>query len=127
MPTFLLPREPITSLDAYLATETGGLGIKRAQEMGAGATVEAVDTSGLRGRGGGGFPTGRKWRSVASQAGTRRFVVCNGAEGEPGTFKDRALLRANPYQLVEGLIIAAFVLALIYAWLCRHRPAGVGP
>jgi NADH:ubiquinone oxidoreductase subunit F (NADH-binding) len=121
MPTFLLPGEPITSLDAYLATETGGLGIKRAQELGAGATVEAVDTSGLRGRGGGGFPTGRKWRSVASQAGTRRFVVCNGAEGEPGTFKDRALLRANPYQLVEGLIIAAFAVGADEAFICLKR------
>ena len=107
MPTFLLPIEPITSLDAYLATETGGLGIQRAQTIGAGASVEAVNTSGLRGRGGGGFPTGRKWRSIASQAGTRRYVVCNGAEGEPGTFKDRALLRSNPYQLVEGVMIGS--------------------
>ncbi|HEY3484472.1 MAG TPA: NADH-ubiquinone oxidoreductase-F iron-sulfur binding region domain-containing protein [Ilumatobacteraceae bacterium] len=121
MPTFLLPREPITSLDAYLATETGGLGVERAQEMGAGATIDAVDTAGLRGRGGGGFPTGRKWRSVASQTGTRRFVVCNGAEGEPGTFKDRALLRANPYQLVEGVIIAAFAVGADEAFICLKR------
>jgi NADH:ubiquinone oxidoreductase subunit F (NADH-binding) len=121
MPTFLLPREPITSLDAYLATETGGLGIQRAQTIGAGATVETIDTSGLRGRGGGGFPTGRKWRSIASQAETRRYVVCNGAEGEPGTFKDRALLRANPYQLVEGVIIAAFAVGADEAFICLKR------
>jgi NADH-quinone oxidoreductase subunit F len=69
-----------------------------------------VDRSGLRGRGGAGFPTGRKWRSIAGAEADRRFVVCNAAEGEPATFKDRALLRANPYQLVEGVLVAAFAL-----------------
>lgn len=77
--------------------------------------------SGLRGRGGGGFSTGRKWTGIASQAGTRRYVVCNGAEGEPGTFKDRALLRANPYQLVEGMIIAAFAVGAEEAFVCLKR------
>ena len=95
MTTFLLPRTPIGSLDAYLATDVGGRGIERAQRLGPAATVETVLASGLRGRGGGGFPTGRKWAGIASQSGTRRYVVCNGAEGEPGTFKDRALIRAR--------------------------------
>jgi len=121
MTTFLLPDDPITTLDAYLATDTGGLGVKRAQELGPQATVEAVLAAGLRGRGGGGFPTGRKWASIASQAGTRRFVVCNGAEGEPGTFKDRALMRANPYQLIEGIIIAAFAVGADEAYICVKR------
>jgi NADH:ubiquinone oxidoreductase subunit F (NADH-binding) len=85
MPPFLLPRDPITSLDAYLATDVGGRGIARAQQLGAAATIETVLASGLRGRGGGGFSTGRKWAGIASQVGTRRYVVCNGAEGEPGT------------------------------------------
>jgi NADH:ubiquinone oxidoreductase subunit F (NADH-binding) len=118
MPTFLLPDDPITSLDAYLATDTGGLGIARAQELGPEATISTVLESGLRGRGGGGFPTGRKWAGIASQSGTRRFVVCNGAEGEPGTFKDRALLRADPYQLVEGVIIAAFAVGAEEVFIC---------
>ena len=118
MSTFLLPRDPITSLDAYLATEIGGLGIERAQRLGPAATIETVLASGLRGRGGGGFSTGRKWAGIASQIGTRRYVVCNGAEGEPGTFKDRALLRADPYQLVEGLIIAAFAVGAEEAFIC---------
>ena len=121
MPTFLLPDHPVTSLDAYLATDTGGLGIERAQQIGPAATVDAVLDSGLRGRGGGGFPTGRKWAGIAAQAGTRRFVVCNGAEGEPGTFKDRALLRANPYQLVEGIIVAAFAVGAGEAFICLKR------
>ena len=77
--------------------------------------------SGLRGRGGGGFPTGRKWSGVAAQTGTRRYVVGNGAEGEPGTFKDRALLRANPYQFVEGIIIAAFAVGAEEAFICLKR------
>lgn len=72
----------------------------------------------MRGRGGGGFPTGRKWAGIADQRDARRYVVCNGAEGEPGTFKDRALLRANPYQLVEGLIIASFAIGAQESFIC---------
>ncbi len=121
MPTFLLPVDPVTSLDAYLATDIGGLGIERAQRIGPGATIDAVLASGLRGRGGGGYLTGRKWAGIAAQAGTRRYAVCNGAEGEPGTFKDRALMRANPYQLVEGVIIAAFAVGANETFICLKR------
>lgn len=117
MAGFLLPNEPISSLDAYLATGIGGRGIEAAQALGPAATIEVLTASGLRGRGGGGFPTGRKWAGIAAQKGTRRFVVGNGAEGEPGTFKDRALLRANPYQVVEGLIIAGFAVGAEEAFL----------
>ncbi len=116
--TFLLPAQPITSLDAWFATDVGGLGVDTAQRIGPAATIAAISQSGLRGRGGGGFPTGRKWSGIAGQAGTRRYLVVNGAEGEPGTFKDRALLRANPYQVVEGLIIAAFAVGAEEAFLC---------
>ena len=119
--TFLLPHAPVTSLEAYLATEAGGAGIEQARAVGPAATIETVLTSGLRGRGGGGFVTGRKWAGIASQAGTRRYVVANGAEGEPGTFKDRALLRANPYQVVEGLVIAAFAVGAEEAFICLKR------
>jgi NADH-quinone oxidoreductase subunit F len=116
--TFLLPTAPIESLDAYLATDTGGSGVRRAHELGPEATIDIVERSGLRGRGGGGFPTGQKWAGVAAQSGGRRYLVCNGAEGEPGTFKDRALLRANPYQLVEGVAIAAFAIGAAEAFIC---------
>jgi len=118
MPPYLLPAEPIGSLDAYLATETGGAGVERAQAIGPTATIEAVTASGLRGRGGGGFPTGRKWAGIAADSASTRYLVVNGAEGEPGTFKDRALLRANPYQLVEGLIVAAFAVGAREAYVC---------
>ena len=122
MPPFLLPPAPITSVDQYLATAWGGRGVRRAQSLGPTGTVDEVARSGLRGRGGAGFPTGRKWAGVAGsgQAG-RRFVVANGAEGEPGSFKDRALLRANPYQLVEGLVIAAYAVAAGEAFVCLKR------
>src|SRR5690606_18650710 len=107
--TFLLPPEPVTSVDAYVAAG-GGKGIEAARRMGRDATIEEITASGLRGRGGGGFPTGLKWSGIAGQKGTRRYLVCNGAEGEPGTFKDRALLRANPYQVVEGMLVAAYAI-----------------
>ena len=118
MTTFLLPEEPITSIDQYLATETGGKGIEEAMRIGPEATIDVVAASGLRGRGGGGFPTGRKWAGVVAQEGSQRYLVCNSAEGEPGTFKDRALLRANPYQVVEGLIIAAYAIQATGAYIC---------
>ncbi len=115
---FLLPAEPVTSLDAWLATDVGGLAVATAQQLGPEATIDLIARSGLRGRGGGGFPTGRKWATIAAQQGTSRYLVVNGAEGEPGTFKDRALLRANPYQVVEGLIVAAFAIGAREAFVC---------
>ncbi|HSP29212.1 MAG TPA: NADH-ubiquinone oxidoreductase-F iron-sulfur binding region domain-containing protein [Ilumatobacteraceae bacterium] len=118
MSTFLLPTVAIESLEAYLATDTGELGVRRAHELGPAATIDVVSRSGLRGRGGGGFPTGQKWAGIAAQSGGQRYLVCNGAEGEPGTFKDRALLRANPYQLVEGVTIAAFAIGAAEAFIC---------
>jgi NADH-quinone oxidoreductase subunit F len=118
MTTFLLPSTPVTTLDEYLASDVGGVGVDTAQRLGPGATIDAVAASGLRGRGGGGFPTGRKWAGIAGQPGNRRYLVCNGAEGEPGTFKDRALMRANPYQVVEGVIIAAFAVGADEAFIC---------
>jgi NADH:ubiquinone oxidoreductase subunit F (NADH-binding) len=120
---FLLPAQPVTSLDQYVAAG-GGLGVAAAQRIGPAATIEMVAASGLRGRGGGGFPTGRKWSGIASQAGTRRYLVCNGAEGEPGTFKDRSLLRTNPYQLVEGVIIGAFAVGADEAFICLKASFG---
>ncbi|MDP9403649.1 MAG: hypothetical protein M3P85_10030 [Actinomycetota bacterium] len=121
MAPFLLPPTPVTSLDEYLASDVGGLALKRAQELGPRGTIEEVRRSGLRGRGGAGFPTGRKWASIAGQAGTHHYLVCNGAEGEPGTFKDRALMRANPYQLVEGVLVAALAVAAEEVFICLKR------
>ena len=106
--TFLLTGDRVDSLEAYAAR--GGLaGCAAAAAKDPGAIIEEITASGLRGRGGAGFPAGVKWRSIAAggAAAGERFVVANGAEGEPGTFKDRAILRHNPFLLGEGLVIAA--------------------
>ena len=80
-----------------------------------GAVIGMIERSGLRGRGGGGFPTGRKWRAVAearAAAGetSRAFVVCNGDEGDPGAFMDRMLMESYPFRVLEGLMIAAYAV-----------------
>jgi NADH-quinone oxidoreductase subunit F len=103
------------SLESYVAGG-GGVGLERARSLGPQAVVERLTDSGLRGRGGAGFPTGTKWRSVRTGTG-ERFVVCNAAEGEPATFKDRLLLRHNPYQVVEGLAIAAHTVGAEHAYI----------
>ena len=113
---FLLPEKPVTTLDEYL-DQGGGEGLARARGMGPEAVIEEITTAGLRGRGGAGFPTGVKWASTRAAEGRRRYAVCNAAEGEPATFKDRALMRYNPYQCVEGLAIAALCMEASDAYL----------
>src|SRR3954466_2852241 len=118
-PNLLLPARPFRSLDEYLASG-GGRALVTARERGAEWVFDVIERAGLRGRGGAGFPAGRKWRSVAAGGPSlgRRYVVANGAEGEPGTFKDRPLLRANPYQVLEGLSIAATAIGAEEAFVC---------
>ena len=120
MPPFLLPDQPIDSLDAYLAAG-GGRGLTRALDVGPEATIAEIGASGLRGRGGGGFPTGVKWRGLRAEDAPTKYVVANGAEGEPGTFKDRWLMRHNPYQVLEGLQIAAFSVGAASAFIALKR------
>jgi NADH-quinone oxidoreductase subunit F len=72
--------------------------------------IAAVEKSGLRGRGGGGFPAGRKWRSCREAKGDIRYVVCNGDEGDPGAFMDRSIMEGDPHSVIEGIIIAAFAI-----------------
>ena len=87
--------------------EHGGLaGLRRALTMDPAAVVEEVVTSGLRGRGGAGFPTGIKWRTVAAAPADRKYIVCNADEGDSGTFADRLLLEGDPFILIEGMAIA---------------------
>src|SRR6188768_1324837 len=107
----ILDPEPVTSLDAYVRAG-GGQGLEAARKLGPSATVEEMLAAGIRGRGGAGFPTGVKWRTVAANAGELEptTVVVNAAEGEPGSFKDRALLERNPYRVLEGALIAALAV-----------------
>src|ERR1700753_100096 len=83
---------------------------KALKTMSPDAVVEEVKKSGLRGRGGAGFPTGMKWSFLAKPEGVPRYLVCNGDESEPGTFKDRYLMTYIPHLLIEGMIVASFAL-----------------
>jgi len=93
----VLPAEPVASVRQYQLAG-GGLALDAARRIGADTVIAEVEASGLRGRGGAGFPTGAKWRTIAANRSPElpTTVVVNGAEGEPGTYKDRALLRADP-------------------------------
>jgi len=72
--------------------------------------IAEVDVAGLRGRGGGGFPTARKWRSCRAAEGFPKYVICNGDEGDPGAFMDRAIMEGNPHSVLEGMIIGAYAI-----------------
>jgi NADH:ubiquinone oxidoreductase subunit F (NADH-binding)/(2Fe-2S) ferredoxin/NAD-dependent dihydropyrimidine dehydrogenase PreA subunit len=79
--------------------------------------INEMSASGLRGRGGAGFPTGQKWRFCRKAEGSRKFLVCNADEGDPGAFMDRALLEGTPHQVIEGMIIAAFAIGASYGFI----------
>jgi formate dehydrogenase iron-sulfur subunit len=87
------------------------------------AVIGEVARSGLRGRGGAGFPTGDKWRAVRAVGAGPRYAVCNAAEGKSATFKDRLLLRTNPYQVLEGLAIAAYAVGAERAYIGLKEPS----
>ncbi|HEX3983513.1 MAG TPA: NADH-ubiquinone oxidoreductase-F iron-sulfur binding region domain-containing protein [Acidisoma sp.] len=94
------------SLADYRA-HCGYHGLERALSLGVEATLEEVKRSGLRGRGGAGFPTGIKWETVARATAPRKYIVCNADEGDSGTFADRMVLEGDPFMLIEGMTIAA--------------------
>ena len=85
-------------------------GLKRALNMEPGQVIAEVLESGLRGRGGGGFPTGRKWQFAQASVSDQKYVVCNGDEGDPGAFMDRSILEGNPYAVIEGMMIAGYAI-----------------
>ena len=85
-------------------------GLKRALTMDRKAVIDEVLASGLRGRGGGGFPTGRKWMFAFGSQSEQKYVVCNGDEGDPGAFMDRSILEGNPYAVIEGMMIAGYAI-----------------
>lgn len=97
------------SLEDY-RSHGGFKGLERALDMKAEDIVDAVDVSGLRGRGGAGFPTGIKWRTVMNAEGGQKYIVCNADEGDSGTFSDRMLMEGDPYCLIEGMIIAGLAV-----------------
>lgn len=107
------------TIDVY--TGSGGYeALKKALDMSPQDVIETVKASGLRGRGGAGFPTGMKWEFIPKDGEKPVYVVCNADEGEPGTFKDRELLERDPHQLVEGIAITSYAVGCRTAFVyCR--------
>lgn len=109
------------SLEDYAAHD-GWRGLKRALEIGPAAIVAEVTQSGLRGRGGAGFPTGIKWKTVADTQSDRKYIVCNADEGDSGTFADRMVMEGDPFMLIEGMAIAALAVGATKGFVyCRSE------
>jgi NADH:ubiquinone oxidoreductase subunit F (NADH-binding)/NAD-dependent dihydropyrimidine dehydrogenase PreA subunit/(2Fe-2S) ferredoxin len=107
------------NVDHYLA-RGGYRGFLRALEIGADEVVDAVKRAGLRGRGGAGFPTWRKWEICRRTPADQRYLICNADEGDPGAFMDRSLIEGDPHAVLEGMLIAAFALGASRGFIyCR--------
>jgi len=104
------------SIEEYIA-EDGYLALENALEKGPQWVLEEVKASELRGRGGAGFPTGKKWEFTAKAKSDVKYVICNADEGEPGTFKDRVIMEGDPHLLIEGMILAGFATGANYGYI----------
>ena len=104
------------SLDDFLAHQ-GFTALEKAFASGPDAVIDAVTESGLRGRGGAGFPTGIKWRTVADAEGDQKYIACNADEGDSGTFSDRMLMEGDPFGFIESLAIAGFAVGANKAYI----------
>lgn len=113
------------ALNLYGAPDRSGAAFRKAAQMGSAAIIEALEQSGLQGRGGAGFPAHIKWKGVVGQAETLRYVVLNADEGEPGTFKDREVLLRRPDRVLEGLAIAAAAVGARDVYLYLRGEFGV--
>jgi len=116
-----------SSLEEYLAKD-GYLGLARALlEMQPAEVVKAVKDSGLRGRGGAGFPTGVKWESTLNTPGKEKYFICNADEGIPGSYMDKALLEGDPHTIIEGMLIGAYAVGATkgYAYIRAEYPLAV--
>jgi formate dehydrogenase iron-sulfur subunit len=118
---------PISSLSAS-AARGGYRALEEALSRSRGELVTAVEHSGLCGRGGAGFPTGKKWRAVAEQKGPEKFVIANADEGDPGAYIDRFLLEDDPHRLIEAMAIAGFAVGAArgYIYLRKEYPRARG-
>jgi len=99
-----------TNIEDYISVGGYSALAKALTDMTPEQIIDEVEKSGLRGRGGGGFPTARKWRSCREAEGELKFVICNGDEGDPGAFMDRSLMEGNPHSVLEGMIIGAYAI-----------------
>jgi NADP-reducing hydrogenase subunit HndC len=99
-----------TSIDDYIIHDGYQALVKALTEMKPADIFTVLEKSGLRGRGGAGFPTGSKWKFVAKAPGEKKYVICNADESEPGTFKDRLILEGDPHSIIEAMVIAAYAV-----------------
>jgi NADH-quinone oxidoreductase subunit F len=108
------------SIDEYLARDGYKALRKSLTEMSPEDVIREVLVSGLRGRGGGGFPTGKKWEFTRASAGDKKYIICNADEGDPGAFMDRSVLESDPHAVLEGMMIAGFAIGADDAYIyCR--------
>jgi len=99
-----------TSIEDYIAVGGYAALAKALAELSPEAVIEAMTKSGLRGRGGGGFPTGKKWAICRAQPGDEKFIICNGDEGDPGAYMDRSIMEGDPHSVLEGMTIGAYAI-----------------
>ncbi|NMB40354.1 MAG: NADH-quinone oxidoreductase subunit NuoF [Firmicutes bacterium] len=97
-------------INSYLSNQGYAALAKALTELTPEEVIAEVSRSGLRGRGGGGFPTGRKWQAARDTPGAEKYVICNGDEGDPGAFMDRSIMEGDPHSVLEGLILAAYAV-----------------
>ena len=105
------------SLSTYVACDGLKALSKAVKQLKPAGVIDEIKRSGLLGRGGAGFPTGKKWELAASAPGKEKYLICNADEGEVGTFKDRYLLGADPFSLLEGMAIVAFAIGANKAFI----------
>jgi NADH-quinone oxidoreductase subunit F len=105
------------SIEDYLAIGGYQALVKVLTTMSPEQVIETIKRSGLRGRGGGGFPTGVKWESCRKAEGDRKYIICNADEGDPGAFMDRSLIESNPHSMLEGMIIGAYAIGGHEGWV----------
>ena len=117
-----------TSIEDYLAIGGYAALSKALFQMSPQEIIDEVKRSGLRGRGGGGFPTGSKWESTRKAEGDIKYVICNCDEGDPGAYMDRSLMEGNPHSVLEGMIIGAYAIGsnLGYVYVRNEYPYGSG-
>src|SRR5215211_3272036 len=122
-----MPYEPVltqyvresnaSTLDFYTRHARGYEGLRKALTMAPKDLIEQVKASGLRGRGGAGFPTGLKWQFVLKDTPRPKYIACNADESEPGTFKDHVLMERNPHLLIEGCAISCYAIGAKVAYI----------
>ena len=116
-----------TSVEDYIAIGGYAALAKALGSMTPEEVIAEIELAGLRGRGGGGFPTARKWRSCRDAEGSPKYVICNGDEGDPGAFMDRSIMEGNPHAVIEGMVIGAFAIGSTegYIYVRNEYPLAV--